>query len=56
MAQEREKNTKIAHPAEQAAVDEALCALVRALAKMWADEDYEASKAQTSHPPKGSSS
>lgn len=56
MALEREKNTKIAHPAEPAAVDEALCALVRAIAKMAAEEDYEASKTRTSSRPKGSSS
>lgn len=56
MAQEREKNTKITHPAEPAAVDEALRALAKAIAKMCADEDYEASKTRTSSRPKGSSS
>ncbi len=56
MAQKRGKNTKITHPAEPAVVDEALCALVRALAKMAAEEDYEATKTRTSSRPKGSSS
>lgn len=56
MALERQKNTKIARPGEPPAVDEKLRALVRSLAKMAAEADYEASKAQTSYPLKGSSS
>lgn len=56
MAQERKQKSELARPAQRAAVDEKLRALVRTLAKMAAEADYEASKAQTSHPPKGSSS
>lgn len=56
MAHELEEKTELARPAQRAAVDEKLRALVRTLAKMAAEADYEASKAQSSHSPKGSSS
>jgi|AntRauTorckE5430_2_1112549.scaffolds.fasta_scaffold10705_2 hypothetical protein len=56
MAHEREQKTELARPAQRAVIDERLRALVRTLAKMAAEADYKASKAQTSHPPKGSSS
>lgn len=49
----RDRNDQRALPAETA---DKLRALVRALAKIAAEADYEASKAQTSHHPKGSSS
>lgn len=56
MAHELEEKTELARPAQRAAVDEKLRALVRTLAKMAAEEDYEASKTRTSSRPKGSSS
>jgi hypothetical protein len=56
MAHQREQKTELARPAQRAVVDEKLRALVGALARMAAEADYEASKAPTSHPPKGSSS
>lgn len=49
----RDKDNQSALPAETA---EKLRLLVRALAKIRAEADYKASKAQASPPPKGSSS
>lgn len=56
MAQEREQKTELARPVQLTAVNEKLRALVRTLAKMAAEADYEALKTQSSAPPKGSSS
>ena len=56
MADKREQKTELARPAQHAVVDEKLRALVRTLAKMAAEADYEASKTRTTTPPKGSSS
>ena len=56
MAQERQQKREMVTTAQRVVVDQKLRALVKTLAKMAAEADYEASKAQTSHPPKGSSS